>query len=232
MKPSPMLCALFSLLAACATPSASANTARPASTTRQASAASVDALLAKGRALLDAGDGAAAQAAFDQAAALDPSIKTRVWVLRSWLAQGRVNDTYNAVDELAKTTKGVEIDYLYGMAFAIDAKRGIETNQAGPMTGTKIEDALQYLGIVMKTDVARFPDATLMVCWAAWESQRYDIGQAAAEKAVLVLPTNPESHYHLGRFALAAFQRDQADAAKKDAAEASWQTAFKMALSN
>lgn len=188
----------------------------------------VDGLILKGRAKLDLGDAAGAQALFDQAAQMEPgTLRTRMWVIRAWMDQGRVNDAYNAIDELAKTNKGVEIDYLYGMAFATDAKRGIETNQAGPMTGEKIQDALNYLGTVAKTSPAQFPDALAMLCWAAWESQRLEDGRAAAEKYLHVAPPaqRAAAAFQLGRFALAQFQRDQADETKKVLADQHWEAA-------
>ncbi|MBK7875786.1 MAG: tetratricopeptide repeat protein [Planctomycetes bacterium] len=220
---------------AVATPRASTNapSAERAPSAMVAAAATaaqdtVDALLLKGREKLAAGDAAGAQVLFDQAAAQEKdSLRTRMWVLRAWMDQGRVNDAYNAIDALAKTNQGVEIDYLYGMAFATDAKRGIESGQAGPMTGTKIEDAFQFLAGVAKKDAARFPDALAMLCWAAWESQKLDDGRAAAETFSRVAPPALKSAaaYQLGRFALAQFQRDQADEAKKDVAEQHWNAA-------
>ncbi|MBI5364404.1 MAG: tetratricopeptide repeat protein [Planctomycetes bacterium] len=186
----------------------------------------VDGLILKGRARLDAGDAAGAQILFDQAAQMEPgTLRTRTWVIRAWMDQGRVNDAYNAIDELAKSNKGVELDYLYGMAFATDAKRGIETGQAGPMTGEKIQDALNYLGTVAKSDAARFPDALAMLCWAAWESRNLDAGRAAAEQLERVAPQNPEGPYQVGRFALAQFQSGSSGEAPSDSAEQHWQAA-------
>src|SRR5262249_50340064 len=74
-------------------------------------------LIAHGRELLESGRAEEAQKLFDQAAVLDKStLRTRTWVLRSWMDQGRINDSLDAIDELSKKgAKGVEIDYLYGM---------------------------------------------------------------------------------------------------------------------
>lgn len=218
MKPSPLLL-VPALLLSCA-----ANAADAPSTVAVATAPqeSVDSLLLQGRAKLDVGDAAGALPLFEQAAQLEKdSLRTRMWVLRAWMDLGRTNDAYNAIDALAKTNQGLELDYLYGMAFATDAKRGIENGQAGPMTGTKIEDALQFLGKVAAKDAARFPDALAMLCWAAWETRKLDEGRTAAETFLRVASPAQKSNaaYQLGRFALAQFQRDQGDEAKKAAAE-------------
>src|SRR6185503_6757038 len=52
----------------------------------------VDGLVAKGRSLLAEGKFAQAQQAFEAAEKLDgATLRTRMWTLRSWLPQGRVN---------------------------------------------------------------------------------------------------------------------------------------------
>ena len=224
MKTSPILLGL-SLFLLPATTQACASTTAPRVAIAQEQ---VDAKLMTGQLLLERGDVEGAMKAFEEAAALEPNtLRTRMWIVRGWMELGRTNDAYNAIDELAKAHKGVEIDYLYGMAFAIDAKRGIETGQAGPMTGEKIQDALQFLSGVVKTHAQQLPDALPMLCWAAWESQRLEDGRAAAETYTRVRSSKADAHYQLGRFALAQYQRDQADEGKKDVAEQHWQAAKK-----
>src|SRR5206468_12831120 len=104
---------------------------------------SVEGLIARGREALEAGKVPEAQKLFEQAAEKDgSSLRTRTWVIRSWMEQGRINDSLDAIDAIARggaiakgragakdgpTTKGdasakggvsgKEIDYLYGMAF-------------------------------------------------------------------------------------------------------------------
>lgn len=190
-------------------------------TTPASPQASVDALVAKGREKLEAGDGAAAEALFAEAAQADGNtLKTRTWVLRSWIAQGRINDTLNELDQLAKTSQAPELDYLYGVAFAVDARASIATNSTGPFTGEKIADSLRFIEKALAADAARFRDATVLACWSAWQLQEFDRGRAAADQAVKVWPQNPESFYQLGRFALAQYERDHLDEAKKLAADA------------
>jgi hypothetical protein len=187
---------------------------------------SVDALIDQGRAKLDAGDAAAAQALFDRAAELDKgSPKTRVWVLRGWIAQERINDAYNAIDELAKTLSGSDVDYLYGCAFATDARKSIATNQTGPFTGEKINDAVTYLARATSADPARYRDGLLLLCWACWERRDLDQGLAAATKACGLMPANAEAWYQAGRFELAYYQQLSGDSSKKDAAAARWTNA-------
>lgn len=186
----------------------------------------VESLIQDGRAKLDAGDPAGAQALFDQAAALDGnSPRTRVWVLRGWIAQERINDAYNAIDEFAKANAGLDADYLYGCAFATDARRSIVTGQTGPFTGEKVNDAITYLSRVTSADAARYRDGLLLLCWACWEQKSLDTGLAAAKKACELMPANPESFYQAGRFELGYYQQLSGDKSKKDAAEARWNNA-------
>lgn len=202
-------------------PSRTVQHAAYASPLANAAQESVDALVAKGREKLEAGDGAAAEALFAQAATADGNtLKTRVWVLRSWIAQGRINDTLNELDVLAKTSQAPEIDYLYGVAFATDARANIATNSTGPFTGEKIADSLRFIEKALAADAAKFRDATVLACWSAWQMQEFDRGRVAADQAVKVWPQNAESFFQLGRFALAQYQRDHFDEAKKLVADA------------
>lgn len=186
----------------------------------------VDALLAKGREALDGGDAAGAQAAFDQAAELDKSSpKTRTWVIRGWIANERINDAYNATDELAKTSPGNDADYLYGCAFAADARRAIATGQTGPFTAEKINDAITYLSRVTAADPQKYRDGFLLLAWACWEQRDLEKGVVASSRAVELMPRSAEAPYQLGRFELARYQALASDEKQKDAAEAAWKRA-------
>src|SRR6185295_2334847 len=98
------------LLGACTSPAAKPSLAL----------AEYEARVEAGRALLDSGRFAEAEAAFNAAAAADgDSLRTRMWVLRAWMEQGRSNDTLDALDALDHAgEKGLDMTYLYGMAFA------------------------------------------------------------------------------------------------------------------
>lgn len=220
LAPYPLVFAL-ALTPVCAAPKNAAPQRVEASRTVAVEQESVDALIAKGREKLEAGDGAGAEALFAQAAQADGNtLKTRTWVLRSWLAQARINDTLNELDQLAKSSTAPELDYLYGVAFALDARASIASNSTGPFTGEKIADSLRFIEKALAADAARFRDATVLACWSAWQLQEFDRGRAAADAAAKHWPQNPESFYQLGRFALAQYERDHLDEAKKLAADA------------
>lgn len=219
MKTSPISLGLAVFLSTAATAACATAAPRPVLLAQEG----VDATIMSGRLQLERGDAEGALATFEKAVAMEAgTLRTQMWLPRAWMDLGRTNDAYNAIDELAKTHKGLEIDYLYGMAFATDAKRGIESGQAGPMTGEKIQDALHYLSGVVNTNAQAFPDAVAMLCWTAWELQRLEDGRAAAVTYTKVRSNKADAHYQLGRFALAQYQRDQADEAKKNAAEQHW----------
>jgi tetratricopeptide (TPR) repeat protein len=144
--------------------------------------------IARGREALEAGRAAEAQKIFEEAAAKDQnSLRTRTWVLRSWMDQGRINDSLDAIDELAKGgAKGPAVDYLYGMAFARKARGYMQTNVAGGPVQMALDDAVQYLDRAVKADPELARDAFLPLAEAAWYGQKLDIARSAAETAVKV----------------------------------------------
>src|SRR5262245_65819363 len=91
---------VFLLLPACSSSAPKADA--------KASAADVDALIQRGRTLLDEGKPAEAERLFTEAADHDHgTISTRMWVLRSWMDQGRSNDTLDALDALRSEERRV-----------------------------------------------------------------------------------------------------------------------------
>lgn len=194
---------------------------------------SVDELIARGRAAFDAGRVADAQTIFESAVAKDQgSLRTRVWVLRCWLAQGRINDALNTTDELARGgAKGAEIDYLYGVAFALVARKHIEQQNGGGLVEMNLKDAVAFLDKATKADPARFSDAFALLAESAWHAQDLDVARAAAEKAVVVQPKSADAALMLGRVALAQYSAAAGYAAtgpagdKAPQADNDWQTA-------
>jgi cytochrome c-type biogenesis protein CcmH/NrfG len=194
---------------------------------RAARAETIDASIARGKAALELGRAAEAQKIFEDAAARDASsLCTRVWVLRSWLAQGRVNDTLNATDELSRAgAKGPEIDYLYGIAFALIARTHLEQQNGGGLIELNLKDAVAYLDKATKADPERFSDAFALLAEAAWQTQELDIARAAAEKAAAAKPSSAEAAIMLGRVALAQFSALASVAERKAEADKDWDVA-------
>lgn len=184
-------------------------------------------LIARGRDLLEAGKAEDAQKVFEEAAAKDEnSLRTRTWVLRSWMDQGRVNDSLDAIDALHKAgAKGAAVDYLYGMAFARKARGYMQQNVAAGPVQMALEDAVQYLDRAVKADPELARDAFLPLAESAWYSQKLDIARSAADSAVKRAPSSPDAQFILGRVALSQFSAAKDDPARKAEADAQWDVA-------
>jgi tetratricopeptide (TPR) repeat protein len=184
-------------------------------------------LIARGREALEAGRSAEAQKIFEDAAAQDgDSLRTRTWVIRSWMDQGRINDSLNAIDALDKAgAKGPAIDYLYGMAFALKARGYMASNVGGAAVQMSLDDAVQYLDRAVHADPELARDAFLPLAEAAWYGRKLDLARPAAERAVQREPKNPDAHFMLGRVALSQFSGAKDDPARKSDADGHWETA-------
>jgi len=184
--------------------------------------------IAHGRELLDAGKPVEAEAVFAKAAAEDgESLRTRMWVLRAWMDQGRSNDTLDALDELNHALgqqKSLELDYLYGMAFA----RRAESNLAMGVTDSSVQlnftDAKTFLEEVLRADPRRYRDAYLPLARAAWFEQDLETARWAADQAVEV-QASPDAWLQRGRILMAEFASAEAEEAGGDEAEALWSEA-------
>ena len=191
------------------------------------SSAEVTDLIERGRVLLDAGAPKEAQPLFEEAArAENDSLRTRMWVLRSWMDQGRNNDTLDALDALDRAGEnGPEMTYLYGMAFA----RRAEGHLAAGVTDSSIEinflDAASNLKLAVDTDGARFRDAYLPLSRSAWFTQDLELARWSAERAVELYPDQPEARLALGRSALSQFVGAVKEAPESTEAEAHWTAA-------
>jgi tetratricopeptide (TPR) repeat protein len=184
-------------------------------------------LIARGRDLLEAGKAEDAQKLFEEAAAKDKnSLRTRTWVLRSWMDQGRVNDSLDAIDELRKGgAKGAAVDYLYGMAFARKARGYMQENVAAGPVQMALEDAVQYLDRAVRSDPELARDAHLPLAECAWYAQKLDMARSAAESAVKRTPANPDAQFILGRVALSQFSAAKDEPARKAEADLDWDVA-------
>lgn len=165
----------------------------------------VDELLKSGRALLAEGRQAEALAKFEEAAKSDPSLRTRQWILRAWIAQGRVNDVLNEVDALAKTEKGEAIDYLYGMAFAKKAKNHIAEGNTGGVVAMAFDDAVEFLRKASAAQPDLYADAFPALAESAWYSQKLDVARAAADKSVALRPKDGDAWHMLGKVAFSQY---------------------------
>lgn len=193
--------------------------ARPVAAAASAAQESVDALVARGRALLREGKTTEALDAFTQAAKQDnDSLRTRVWVLRTWQAQGRINDAMAATEKLERDgAKGPEIDYLFGVGFALRAKEQLASG--GGMIDANFIDATTFLTAATKADPERFSDAFPLLAESAWHTQKLDVARQAADKAVEMLPSDPDVRVQHGKICMSQFAVANADETQKAAAE-------------
>src|SRR6185295_8251271 len=160
-----------------------------------------------GRALLAAGRPAEAEPLFARAAAQDgDALRTRMWLLRAWMDQGRSDETLAALDALeAAGSRGPELAYLFGMAYARRAEAAVASGSADATTTRLFSDATRFLGEALKSDRARFGDALLPLARAAWYAQELDTARWAADEAVVVSPGEVEPWLARGRVALSQF---------------------------
>ncbi len=184
-------------------------------------------LIEKGRQALESGKPVDAQKLFDQAAEKDKnSLRTRTWVLRSWMDQGRINDSLDAIDALSKGgAKGPEIDYLYGMAFSQKARGYLSSGVATGPIQMSLEDAVQFLEKATKADPELARDAFLPLAEAAWYCQKLDVARTAAETAAQRAPKDGDAQFMLGQVAFSQYVSAKDDAAKQGAADAAWEAA-------
>lgn len=186
------------------------------------------ALIERGRLELSLGRALEAEALFGKVAAVEhDSPRTRMWVLRAWMDQGRSNDTLDALDQWNRSgPKGQDLDYLYGMAFA----RRAEGLLASGVTDSSVEmnfvDANALLKQSVAVDGARYRDAWLPLARAAWFTQDLATAQAAAEQAVAVEPANAQAWLARARIAMSQFVIDEGSEAGGPAAEAGWARAI------
>ena len=189
------------------------------------SAEEAEARIVQGRALLDAGRPVEAEAVFAAAAAADgDSLRTRMWVLRAWMDQGgRSNDTLDALDALDRAgEKGLEMTYLYGMAFARRAQGYVADNVGDSSVQMNFIDAADRLERAVRADPVRYHDAFLPLADAAWYVEKPELARWAADHAVELQPSSPEAWLLRGRIALAQFGELATDEPTGPAAEATW----------
>jgi tetratricopeptide (TPR) repeat protein len=190
-------------------------------------AESADELIAAGRTLLAEGKAGEALGRFEAAEKLDGSLRTRQWVLRAWIAQGRVNDVLNETDALSKGgAKGATIDYLYGMAFSQKAKGYIVEGVNGGIVGMAFGDAVEFLKKATDAEPVLYSDAFLPLAESAWYAQQLDLARAAADKATELRPNDGATWHMLGQVAFAQFSAARAEPASAAEADAAWKTAF------
>ena len=192
-----------------------------------------DDLITRGRELLDAGKLDGALELFEQADAESKgALSTRMWVLRVWFAQGRINDAFNQTDTLRENNEGPDLDYLYGMGSFLKAKKYIAENVPNNTTGFALQDAQTFLTKALAEDPGKYYDAWMPLAEAAWLNQDPTSAAEAAAQAVKHAP-GPEPLYLQGRILFSHYQvlsANEKTAAQAGAALTSSIAAFRSAI--
>lgn len=176
----------------------------------------VDDLVRRGREYLDRGELGPATELFRQAdVESGGALKSRMWVLRTWFEEGRINDAFGEVDRLAERHGGPELDYLYGIGSYLKALGYLAQGVDTATIDFSFQDARGFLAKAVKADPDRFYDAFYPLADAAYRTRDYEVAAAAAKEAMEREPTRPRAFHLAGRV---AFQRAQAAAAVPGAA--------------
>ncbi|MED6334158.1 MAG: tetratricopeptide repeat protein [Planctomycetota bacterium] len=194
-------------------------------------------LVARGRTLIRDGRAQEAQALLDEALALDGErARTRVWVVRCWIARERINDALDACDKLSgEGERGAHMDYLFGLAFHGRAKEYIRLGSNGQMIEMNFRDSMTYLESATQAAGETYPDAFVALAESAWYAQELEVGRDAAARAIALRPDGVLEAYILGRIALSQFSAANGDEARAAEAEACWETAtnaFRQAIAS
>jgi hypothetical protein len=202
--------------------SACTSTEAPGSASARLSEAEILARVAEGRALLAAGKPSEAEGPLAAAAAADgDSLRTRMWVLRAWMDQGRSNDTLDALDALDRAgEKGLEMSYLYGMAFARRAEGYIADGVTDSSVHNNFLDATGLLTKATASGDERFQDAYLPLARAAWFVSDFATARAAAGRAVELQPGSGAAWLERGRIAMTQFAEANAENPEGESARA------------
>lgn len=184
----------------------------------------VDDLIEQGRAKLLERDAEGALALFRQAAELDGGLRTKVWLLRTGMESGALNDLLAEIDALDREHDGPEIDYLYGMAFAIKAQAAIDAGLTDGTIGMQMTDAQTYLTAALEADGSRFSDGWPVLSRVAWMNQDLDGAIAASDRAVGHYPEGAavlvqRGRIQLSRYIAIAGDEEQAEARAEIAAD-------------
>ena len=200
----------------------------PALLLLSACAPSVDSLIDEGRVRLDAGDATGALEYFEQATTRDAeSIDGQVWLVRSWLALDRIDDSLQATDELKEAgAPQPDLDYLYGLGFHARAVRAVTNGAGGAYTQSEFEDATRFLASATEASADRYSDAFLPLAESGWYAQDLPTATSAVLHVLTLEPANPEAHLLHGRIAFSSYSQARTDEAGEEVVGAHWDEAL------
>ena len=208
----------------CATPASDAHVASDAP---QASEARDGDAIDRGWAELERGRAIEAGHCFDEALRQDErSTEARVGLIRSWIEQGRVNDSFDALDKLDRDAYApASLDYLYGMAFARKAHLFVQQDVPPQMLQMAWADAATSLSKATRAEPDAHADAYLPLSEATWYLQDLDAARAAADRASELQPSSAEAAFQLGRVALSQYKTARDEGVANEIADEHWNVA-------
>lgn len=166
---------------------------------------SVETLVLRGRRQLTTGELEQAEASFLEAVELEDSVRTRPWLIRSWIEAGRVEQALSATQTLEQSQAPSDVvAYLYGMSFRALALR--EVAEGGSSAGLFFNDALGYLSEAERADMGRFPDLHFALAETAWHTGDLQLAAVQIRRALEQGPADAPAHLLDGRIALARYQ--------------------------
>lgn len=181
----------------------------------------VDHIVARGRAHLDAGENDLALELFEQAdAETRGALSTRMWIARTWFAQGRINDAFDLVDALAQDHEGPDLDYLYGMGSYLKARGYIAAGVPNATTGFALQDAQTFLAAATAADAEKYHDAWLPLAEAAWFNGDLEVAEAAAARAVALAGDDAGARFLAARVDFSRYTAKKVDEATREEAQA------------
>ncbi len=189
---------------------------------------SVEEHIARGRALLDAERPAEAEHHFLEARRREESVRTQLWVVRSWMDQDRSNDALDAIDELRRSGEsGPELDYLYGMAFWRRARKHIADGVQDGVIRLNFDDARTHLLRATEAAPRRFRDAHLPLAESAWYMQDLALARRAGETAIGYGEGDPRAWHQVGKIAFSQFVDAHTAEPWSETATAHWEFAHR-----
>lgn len=223
MRPDRAL-APFLIVILCACSSTEGPQSSASKTRTRLSESELAARIERGRALLDAGRTSEAEGELVAAAEADgESLRTRMWVLRCWMEQGRSNDTLDALDQLSRAgEEGQEMTYLYGMAFARRAQGYMADGVMDSSVEMNFHDAKGRLLEAVQADALRYHDAFLPLAHSAWFTQDLETARWASDRAAEANAGSAEVWLTRGRIAFSQFLAVQGEQPGGPEAEALW----------
>ncbi len=196
----------------------------------------VDDLIRRGRAELDAGRVERALELFQQAdAETGGGLASRVWVLRTMFEQGeRLNDAFDAVDALSRDHAGPALDYLYGIGSYFKARKLESQGVRDNSVPYAYMDTVSFLSKTVEADAQRFYDAWYPLADAAYRGAKYELASDAVLQAIERRPKDPTRHHLAGLAAFRLYQKlgptdEQAAQAQLEKSIASLRTARDLA---